>query len=171
MKGGDYVTNWLFIVIGLFLLVTLLNYISALRKSNNRIDEIANYLKLHSEHLKNLDNGKFVKEIANKIIFERVRISLLLGDASHTDTSEYINPEYIQERILKLNDELEYERINYEYLKNPTYAIQKTLALPAKFFNLIFPVNIIAFKNTLNFIFWVCTVLFPLILKVLKLIQ
>ncbi|WP_323705402.1 hypothetical protein [Mammaliicoccus sciuri] len=162
--------SWLLVISGLFLVITIFYYFKLISDSKNKIKSLNYYLNIHLEHLQNLKSGNIDNRIANKIIFKRVVIGKLINHPYTLTHENYLNPEMVNHQFFDINDAVEEEKIRLEKLINPKYAIQKTLSLPANFLNLIFPVKNI-FKNLINFIFWLCTVLLPLIIKLLKLFQ
>lgn len=144
--------SWVLIAIGLFLIVTCLYYVSSLKRSSKNIEQLKYYLDLHSEHLKNLNNGEFDRSIADKIITKRILIKRLCNSYTSIEISDLTDQAYIQDQILKLNDAYEIEKLENERQQHPMFAIQKTLSIPANFLNLIFPVKGM-FKNLINLLF------------------
>lgn len=127
-------------------------------------------MKIHFAHLENLKSGNIDNHIANEIIFKRVIIGKLINRHYTLNHEKYLNLEMVNYQFFDINDAIEEEKIRLGNLFNPKYAIQKTLAIPSNLLNLIFPVKD-AFKNLIDFIFWLCTVFLPLVIKLLKLIQ
>lgn len=162
--------SWLLIIFSIVLVITTFYYFKLLSDSKNKIKSLNYYLNIHFEHLQNLKSDNIDNRIANEIIFKRVVIGKLINYSYTLNHENYLNPEMVNHQFFDINDAIEEEKIRLEKLINPKYAIQKALAIPANFLNLIFPVKNI-FKNLINFIFWLCTVLLPLIIKLLKLLQ
>ena len=162
--------SWLLIIFSIVLVITTFYYFKLLSDSKNKIKSLNYYLNIHFEHLQNLKSDNIDNRIANEIIFKRVVIGKLINYSYTLNYENYLNPEMVNHQFFDINDAIEEEKIRLEKLINPKYAIQKALAIPANFLNLIFPVKNI-FKNLINFIFWLCTVLLPLIIKLLKLLQ
>lgn len=162
--------SWLLTTIGIFSIVTVIYYFKLILDSKNKIKNLNYYMKMHFEHLENINSKSIDKFLANKIIFDRVRIGELINYPHPLSHENYLNPRMVEYQLFDINDALVKEKMSIEKLLNPKYAIKKTLAIPANFLNLIFPIKDIL-KNLVNFIFWICTVLLPFITKLLELLQ
>ncbi|MBW0761377.1 hypothetical protein [Mammaliicoccus lentus] len=162
--------SWLLIISGLFLVATIFNYLKLISDSKNKINSLNYYLNLHAKHLNNIIKDNVDLRTANEIIIKRVIIRRLINQQSVLNHENYLNPTMVEYQFFDINDALESEKLLYAELFNPKYAIKKTLSIPSNFLNLLFPVKGM-FKNSINFLFWIATVLMPLIKLTTKLIQ
>ncbi|MDN6570506.1 MAG: hypothetical protein L0L52_03860 [Staphylococcus equorum] len=163
---------WCLVIFGCFILVFIYYYLSLIKKSLNRFNDLTYYLNLHIEHLYNLNNGEVNNRKANEILFKGSLISVLIKDVFVLDQYDIMNPSRVQDKIIQLqnNRELEDKRLND--LKNPKYAIERTLSLPARLLNIVIPIQMsLGIKYLINFIFWVLTVLIPFVTKVMEILQ